>query len=170
MNIILGNAISFFGALFLCASCVAKTKRRVVILQFFQCVILTAAQIAFGKGSGAVSMSAAGIRNLIIASGHYNAVVMAAVVLFILVLGLYFNTAGYLGLLPIGAGVFYSAALYFAKDVRALKIALAVLLFAWIIYSALIFDIFGTISNTVAEILNLTTLVKMKKTSGEGAP
>ncbi len=167
MNIILGNAISFFGALFLCASCVAKTKRRVVLLQFFQCMILTAAQIAFGKGSGAVSMSAAGIRNLIIAAGHYNALVMAAVVIFTLAFGLYFNTAGYLGLLPIGAGVFYSAALYFTKDVRALKIALGILIFTWIVYSALIFDIFGTISNTAAEILNVTTLVKMERKKSE---
>jgi len=163
MNLILGNAISFLGAIFLCASCVAKTKRRLVILQFFQCVILTTAQIVFGKGSGAVSMSAAGVRNLIIASGHYNAFIMILVVLFTLIFGLYFNTAGYLGLLPIGAGVFYSAALYFAKDVRTLKMALSVLLFTWIVYSALIFDIFGTISNTAAQILNLITLQKTRK-------
>ncbi len=168
MNIVLGNAISFFGALFLCASCVAKTKRRLVVLQFFQCLFFTAAQIAFGKGSGAVSMSAAGIRNLIIASGHYNAVVMIIVVLFTLFFGLRFNTAGYLGLLPIGIGVFYSAALYFTKDVRALKIALSLLLAVWIVYSALIFDIFGTVSNTVAEILNVATLAKIRKNVKSG--
>lgn len=164
MQLILGNAISFFGAIFLCASCVVKTKRRLVILQLLQCIILTVAQIVFGKGSGAVSMSAAGIRNLIIASGHYNAAVMALVVAFTLAFGLYFNTAGYLGLLPIGAGVFYSAALYFAKDIYRLKIALALLLLTWTIYSALIFDVFGTISNALAGVLNVITLVKMKKT------
>lgn len=163
MNIILGNAISFFGAFFLFASCVAKTKRRLVILQFFQCVILTTAQIVFGKGSGAVSMSAAGIRNLIIASEHYNVFIMILVVIFTVAFGLYFNTAGYLGLLPIVAGAFYSSALYFAKDVRVLKMALSVLLFTWIVYSALIFDIFGMISNTIAQILNVITLQKLKR-------
>ena len=163
MNIVLGNAISFFGAIFLCASCVAKTKRSLVILQFFQCLFFAAAQVVFGKGSGAVSMSAAGVRNLTIASGHYNAVVMIMVVLFTLFFGFRFNTAGYLGLLPIGIGVFYSIALYVTKNVRTLKIALSLLLAVWIVYSALIFDIFGTVSNTIAEVLNITTLVRLNK-------
>ena len=162
-RLLLGNIISLFGSFFLCASCVVKTKRRVVLCQLFQCIILTVAQIVFGKGSGAVSMSMAGVRNLIIASGHYNIIVMILIVLITFTFGLYFNTAGYIGLIPIFVGVFYTAALYFTKNVRTLKLALAVLLLAWIVYSALIYDIFGFLSNSVAEILNIMTLVKMYK-------
>ncbi len=162
-RLLIGNIISLVGSFFLCASCVAKTKRRVVVCQLFQCIILTVAQIVFGKGSGAVSMSMAGVRNLIIASGHYNIFVMLAIASITFFFGLYFNTAGYIGLIPIGVGVFYSAALYFSKNVRTLKLSLAVLLFAWIVYSALIYDIFGFLSNSVAEILNIITLIRMHK-------
>ena len=162
-SILLGNIISLIGSFFLCASCMAKTKRRVMFFQFFQCLILTVSQIAFGKGSGAVSMSMAGIRNLIIYFGHYNLFVMIFVAMFTLFFGLYFNTAKYIGLVPIAAGVFYSISLYFAKNVRTLKISLAILLFAWIVYSALIFDIFGMISNSIAAILNLATMIKIRK-------
>ena len=166
-RLLIGNIISLFGSFFLCASCVAKTKRRVVICQLFQCIILTAAQIVFGKGSGAVSMSMAGVRNLIIASGHYNIFVMLLIASVTLIFGLYFNTAGYIGLVPIFVGVFYTAALYFTKNVRTLKLALAVLLLAWIIYSALIYDIFGFLSNSVAGVLNIMTLVRMLKNEKE---
>ena len=163
MNILLGNLISLVGSVFLCASCVAKTKRRVVLLQLCQCAVLTVAQIVFGKGAGAVSMSMAGVRNLIIASGHYNFVVMLVIFALTLGLGLHFNTAGYLGLIPVGVGLMYTVALYFARSVRVLKIWLSVLLFCWIIYSAMIFDLFGTISNTAAEVLNIVTLSKMSR-------
>ena len=100
-RLLIGNIISLVGSFFLCASCVAKTKRRVVACQLFQCIILTVAQIVFGKGSGAVSMSMAGVRNLIIASGHYNIFVMLLIALITFAFGLYFNTAGFIGLIPI---------------------------------------------------------------------
>ena len=162
-SLILGNAISFIAAVFLCLSCVAKTKRSVAALQLTQCLFNVIAQIAFGKGSGAVSMSAAATRNLLIATGHYGVIAMIIISLFTLVLGLYFNTAGLIGLMPVSVGIFYTVSLYFVKDVRTLKCSLAVLLFVWIVYSALIFDVFGTISNTLAQILNLITLSRLKK-------
>lgn len=163
MNILVGNLISLVGSAFLCASCVAKTKRRVVILQLCQCAVLAVAQLVFGKGAGAVSMSMAGVRNLIIASGHYNFVVMLVIFALTLGLGLHFNTAGLLGLIPVAVGLMYTVALYFSHSIKALKIWLSVLLFGWIIYSAMIFDLFGTISNTAAEVLNLVTLAKISK-------
>lgn len=166
-RIIWGNLISFVGSLFLFASCVAKSKRRVLLFQFFQCAILTAAQITFGKGAGAVSMAVAGTRNLIIASGHYGVFATVLVSLFTFVFGIYFNTGGVIGLMPVIASVFYSVALYVTNDVRHLKLALSVLLFVWIVYSALIFDIFGTISNTSAQILNLVTLARFYKRTAE---
>ena len=65
-NIIIGNLLSLLGAIFLSASCIAKTKKGVVILQLFQCAFMAAAQIVFGKGAGAVSMAVAGVRNILI--------------------------------------------------------------------------------------------------------
>ena len=134
MNILVGNLISLVGAAFLCASCVAKTKRRVMILQLCQCAVMACAQIVFGKGAGAVSMSMAGVRNLIIAAGRYNFVAMLVIFALTLGLGVRFNTAGYLGLIPVGVGLMYTVALYFSRSVKVLKIWLSVLLFGWIIY------------------------------------
>lgn len=162
-RLVLGNIISLVGSLFLFFSCIAKTKKRIALFQLLQCIVLTVSQIVFNKGGGAVSMAAAGLRNLLIASGHYGLIPMLILAALTLILGIYLNTSGLIGLMPVGIGVFYTVSLYRAKDAIAVKIALSVLLFVWIVYSALIGDIFGTISNTAAQILNIITLFKLKR-------
>ena len=162
-RLVLGNAISLVGSLFLFFSCVAKTKRAIAVYQLLQCVVLTIAQIVFDKGGGAVSMAAAGVRNLLIASGHYGFTSMLIIAGLTLFFGIYLNGAGLVGLMPVGAGVFYTISLYKARDAVAVKLALSALLWVWIVYSALIGDIFGTISNAVAQALNLITLTKLRK-------
>ena len=108
-------------------------------------------------------MAVAGVRNLLIFFNSFGivwAILLSALTLF---LGLYLNTGGIVGLIPTFVGVIYTVSLYAVKDVRRVKIALCVLLFGWIVYSGLIFDIFGMISNTLAEILNVITLKKMSR-------
>lgn len=157
-RLFIANMISFIGSLFLCFSCIAKTKRRVATYQFIQCGLLVFAQMAFGKGGGAVSMGAAFVRNICIATGHYGIIPMILIASLTLLLGLRFNTAGIIGLLPVAVGIFYTVSLYFAKGIKGTKIALSVLLSVWVIYSLLILDFFGIISNLLALILNLITL------------
>ena len=167
-RIILGNIISLVGAFFLFFSCIARTKRQIAVYQLLQCIVLTASQVVFDKGGGAVSMAAAGVRNLLIASGHYGFVAMIAVAAITLVLGISLNGAGLIGLMPVGAGVFYTVSLYKAKDAVSVKLALSALLWVWIVYSALIGDVFGTISNSTAQVLNLITLHKLRKERRKG--
>ena len=162
-RLVLGNVISLVGSLFLLLSCTAKTKKTIAIYQLLQCLVLTVSQIVFGKGGGAVSMAAAGLRNLLIASGHYGLIPMLILSGLTLVLGIYLNTSGIIGLMPVGIGVFYTVSLYKARDAVAVKLALSVLLFVWIVYSALIGDIFGTFSNITAQVLNLITLFKLRR-------
>ena len=161
-NIIFGNMLSLVGAIFLSSSCIAKTKKGVVILQLFQCIFMAAAQIVFGKGAGAVSMSVAGVRNILIYFDRFGAFMALLLSAITLALGLYLNSGGIIGLIPTAVGVFYTLTLYTAKDVYRLKIILCVLLYGWIVYSALIFDIFGMLSNMLAQILNVITLKKMR--------
>ena len=160
---ILANALSLVGSLFLCLSCIMKTKRTVATCQLIQCGMLTFAQIAFGKGSGAITMGAAFLRNLLIAIGHYSTISMIIIAAFTLIFGIAFNGFGLIGLLPVGVGIFYTVATRFARGVFRMKCALMVLLSVWVIYSVLIFDLFGAISNLIALTLNLLTLRKMKK-------
>ena len=162
-RLVLGNIISLVGSLFLFFSCIAKTKKTIAVYQLLQCVVLMISQIVFNKGGGAVSMAAAGVRNLLIASGHYGLLSMLILAALTLIFGIYLNGAGLIGLMPVGAGVFYTVSLYRAKDAIAVKLALSALLWVWIVYSALIGDIFGTLSNTVAQALNLTTLYKLRR-------
>ena len=161
-NIIIGNLLSLLGAIFLSASCIAKTKKGVVILQLFQCAFMAAAQIVFGKGAGAVSMAVAGVRNILIFFDKFGLFFAVLLSLVTLILGLALNSGGVIGLIPTAVGVIYTAALYAIKDVYRLKIALCILLYGWIVYSGLIFDIFGMISNALAQVLNIITLKKMK--------
>lgn len=162
-RLLVANIISFVGALFLCLSCIAKTKRRVATYQFIQCGLLVFAQLAFGKGSGAVSMGAAFVRNVCIATGHYGIIPMILIASFTLIFGLRFNTYGFIGLMPVAVGIFYTVALYFSKGIKGTKIALSVLLLVWVIYSLLILDFFGVVSNALALTLNLLTLKNMTK-------
>ncbi len=159
-NIILGNIISFIGSIFLFASCLAKTRRRVHFFQLIQCTVLAVAQLVFGSGAGVVSMAVAAIRNLLICFGIYGFLPMIVLVSFTVVFGTALNTSGLIGFLPVAAGVFYSIVSYSAKSIRMLKSGLAVLLFIWVIYSALILDVFGMLSNTSALVLDLVAIYK----------
>ncbi|MBQ8720468.1 MAG: YgjV family protein [Clostridia bacterium] len=162
-NIVLGNIISFIGAIFLFGSCIVKTKKRVHFFQLLQCAVFTVSQLVFGRGAGAVSMSVAGVRNLLICFDLYGRAAMLILVSVTAFLGFYFNSAGIVGLLPVAAGIFYSVVSYSAKSIRTLKAGLAVLLLVWTVYSALIFDIFGMISNATALVLNLVTFHRIIK-------
>ena len=160
---IIANVLSFLGAIFLCLSCLVKTKRGVATCQLIQCGMLAFAQIAFGKGGGAVTMSAAFVRNFLIATGHYTTFMMIIIATFTLGFGITLNSFGVIGLLPVFVGVFYTVAARFSTGVVGLKYALSLLLCVWVIYSVLIFDLFGALSNFLALTLNIITLAKMKK-------
>jgi len=162
-NILFGNMLSLVGAIFLSSSCIAKTKKGVVILQLFQCIFMATAQIVFGKGAGAVSMSVAGIRNILIYFDRFGAFMTVLLSAITLALGIYLNSGGIIGLIPTAVGVLYTFGLYAVKDVYRVKIVLCVLLYGWIVYSALIFDVFGMLSNMLAQVLNVITLKKMRK-------
>lgn len=157
-RLIFANALSLVGAVFLWLSCTTKNKGRVHFYQMLQCSVLVVSQLVFGRPSGAVAMGVACVRNGLKYLGIYNAPFTSVLLILTLALGVYFNTGGVLGLVPVLAGSFFTVAVYRARSLRTLKISMIVLLSSWVIYSALIYDFVGLVSNGVALVLNLLTI------------
>jgi len=160
-RIIVGNIISFCASFFLVGSCLTCKRKRVHLFQFFQGATLAVSQLAFGKGGGAVSMSVAAVRNLLICFGAYSRWAMIILASVTLLLGSGLNSSGIVGFMPVLAGTFYSVVSYRAKSILTLKLGLSLLLLVWTVYSAIILDVFGAITNGTGLLLNIVTLGRM---------
>jgi len=77
----------------------------------------------------------------------------------VVVIGLYVNNRGFLGLLPIAATVELTFANYYAKDISLIKTSVLFNTVLWSIYSFLIWDFAAGISEALISILGGVSLI-----------
>jgi hypothetical protein len=159
-RIIFANSISFVAAVFLAVSCVVKERRLIYFFQLCECIILLFAQLVFGQGAAAVSLMLGVVRNLLLWRGKYRAVSAALVFVFTLILGVLFNTGGYVGFIPIIASLIFALSSYFAKTYIKVKLSLLINLSLWTVYSFVIFDLTSFFVNLISMFLNSISLVR----------
>lgn len=65
-NILIGNIISFTGAVFLAVSCVVKSRKQIFVLQFLNCAFLAVASYFFNAYATITTLIICCIRNIFI--------------------------------------------------------------------------------------------------------
>ena len=164
-KIIIGNVLSFVGAIFLSVSCVLKKREYIYLFQSIECMFLVAAQIFFGQLGAAAVLILSTIRNAMLAFGAYSSRSLAILFSLTLIFGLAFNTGGAVGLIPLIASLAYTVTSYYAKSFSKIKLSLLFNLFIWCVYSYIIFDFAGLAVNFVSFVLNAVSFVKFKSGS-----
>ena len=164
-NVLLGNILSGFAAGFLILSAVLKSARNIYFYQCMESFFLLLAQIAFFQIGAAICLLISILKNLLLVFKKYSKNWAITVFLLTLVFGVLCNTGGTVGLIPVAASLFFCLGSYFAKGCVAIKLTVAVNLFAWCIYSLLISDYVSLLINAVSLVLNLLFVVnKLRRT------
>lgn len=146
-RILIGNLISLIAACFLAYSCVAKDRRRVFFHQFIASMIMVVSSVVLNSFSGAVSMFLCGIRNLMVSREKYTKGAMWFFCASAVVLGLWVNTRGLLGTVPVLATVQYTMCSYYATTMKGTRYSLMVNVALWLGYSLVIWDFCSALSN-----------------------
>lgn len=159
-NILVGNILSGFAAGFLILSGALKRARYIYLSQCLESFFLLFAQIAFFQIGAALCLLVSIIRNLLLVFRRYGRFGAISVFVLTLVFGIFYNTGGIVGLLPVAASLFFCISSYFAKKLFAIKLAVSLNLFIWCFYSLLISDFVSLFVNAVALILNASFILK----------
>lgn len=152
MNLLVGNGISLVAALFLAASCCVKERRRVFLLQTANCLLLAAASWFFGSYAGITTLLVSAARNYVVAKGKYTKPVMAGFLALTVILGIWVNNRGWIGLLPVAATVQYTLCCHFFTSVKGTRGSIWVNELLWVFYSCLILN-FATAFSDLAVLL-----------------
>lgn len=157
-NLIIANCISLIAAVFTCASSLSRHKARIYYYQVAQCLILALASFFFHSYAGIVTLILCALRNFLLGINRFGKITCAVISVLMLVLGLLFNSNGYIGYIVIGANVLYTIGGYIAKKEIAIKINIIIDLVLWIIYEILIIDIPSLIADVIALILAVVSI------------
>ena len=152
-TIIIGNAISFAGAMLMVATGFLKTRKSILLTQCTMFGLMGTANIILGGMTGAVSSLVSIIRNLFCLRGPLTVPFKLFIIMIKLLLSARVNTLGWIGWLPIISACFYTWMID-VKDEIKLKKVLIIAQSMWLIYDlaiqnyvAFTFDIFTILSN-----------------------
>ena len=151
--LIIGNVISFAGAMLMVYVGFLKTRKSILLTQCAMFTLMGTANILLGGMTGAVSSLVSIIRNLFCMKGPLSLHVKLFIIAIQVMLSLRVNTLGWIGWLPIISACFYTWMID-VKDETALKLVLIIAQSMWFVYDLTIqnyvgftFDILTILSN-----------------------
>ncbi|MBE5787448.1 MAG: YgjV family protein [Clostridiales bacterium] len=168
LDIIIGNACSLCATVTDAISASRKTARGVLMVQVLSQLFYGIGAIVLKGYSAAVQNGVSILRNLLAAGEKTGRLIEWTLVALAMVLGLYFNNMGIVGLLPIIANLQYSLAVFrFRNDERKLKFSLLIAVFLFTIFNAFIWNVAGAVSNFVLFLMTLLFLIQDRKAAGK---
>lgn len=162
-NYMIATFFSFITACFTLASSWTKDPHRTYGYQVVQCLVYALAAYFFGVYPCIIMMLINALRNYLIATSRYTAYHCVIFSILALVLGLWTNTSGVIGLLTIGATIQYSICGYFLKKDIPVKINVVINLLIWLCYDILVRDIFSGCMDSISTVLAIITIFRILK-------
>lgn len=151
--ILLANISSGIGMLLNLISVAMKTKRKMVVVQTFQNLCVTAGQLCVHGYAGAIQDGVAAVRNVFVLKGWDKKPVKVFFVVIAFTLGMVFNNSGLIGyLVVIGATVYAAAVVAEQANEKTLK---CIMLFSCVIWG--LYDY--SLQNYVKALGNLASLI-----------
>ena len=162
-NIVTGNAVSFFGGIFLIISYCVNDPKKAYKHQFLNAFILAISSAFFFSWTGVVTMLIAALRNAMV---YYDMLTRNWTVVFLIVtvlLGCYVNTLGFVGLLPIIAVIQITLCNYYLKEIKSIKTGFIINSLIYIIYFFSIFDFASVAMESLTALIGLVSLFRLFK-------
>lgn len=158
-TILIGNIITFIGALVMVGIGFIKKRDNIIIAQCMQFSIMGIGNLILGGMTGFITNIVSIVRNLFCLKWPFTAPVKIVFILVQLAISLCFNKMGLIGLLPIISTSIFTWFLDTRNEVL-LKTIIIITVAMWVIYdfslmniSSGIFDIFTMISNVIGIVI-----------------
>lgn len=160
-NVLVGNGISFIAGIFLIISYCVNDVKKAYKYQFLNAFILAISSVFFFSWTGVVTMLIAASRNIFV---YYDKLTKYWTVFFLLitvVLGIYVNNLGLVGLLPVLAIIEITLCNYYLKEIKSIKIGFIVNSTIYILYFLAIFDISSVAMESITALIGLVSLIRL---------
>ena len=164
ISVILGNACSLLAMVTDSVSATRKTAKGVLLMQSLSQLIYCTGTILLKGYSGAVQNLVSILRNLVAIKNINSKALEWTLTILGVVLGLYFNNLGLLGLLPVVANLQYTLAIFRFKDnERALKISFMIAIGMFAVFNTVIYNAVGAVGNAVVCVSTAISLIRSSK-------
>lgn len=163
VNIIIGNVCSLLAMGTDAISSAQKTAKRVLWVQTLSQVIYFVGTVVLKGYSGAVQNLVSIARNLVAIKNIKSKIVERFLVVLGVILGLFFNNLGWIGLLPVVANLQYTIGVFRFKDNElALKVSFLISVTLFGIFNLAILNFVGFCTNMAVAITTAIYLVKKR--------
>ena len=160
-EIIVGNACSLAAMVTDSISGTRKRRSQILGIQIISQVFYAAGSMILKGYSSTAQNFVAILRNLAGMKNIKSRIIEWGLISLGVVLGIVFNNRGILGWLPIVANFIYSVAIFQFKDnEKGLKIVFIINLLMYTVFSAVIQNYVGAVSNTVVAIITAVSMIK----------
>lgn len=173
MHLLAGNTFSLLAMVTDSFSASRKTPRGVLLAQTVSQLFYFTGTMILGGYSACVQNVVSILRNLAAIRGVKKKWIEWTLVGLGVVFGVWFNTLGVVGLLPVLANLEYTLAVFrFSDNERALKLAFLVNAILFAVFNAVIWNFVGVLSDTVVFISLIVYFIRNRKSKGseEKAP
>ena len=160
-NVLVGNGISLFAGIFLIISYYINDAKKAYFYQFLNAFILAISSVFFFSWVGITTMLIAAIRNLMV---YYDRLTRKWTIVFLVVtvvLGVYVNTLGFVGLLPVIAVIEITLCNFLLKSIKPIKLSFIVNSLIYIIYFFAIYDFTSVAIESFTALVGIYSLVQL---------
>lgn len=163
MNFILiGNIIALVASIIMVISGIVKEKKKVLFYQSVEVGLAVISYLFLGAISGAVINVINLVRNYLGYKDKLNVVLKIILTILSIVLVLYFNNEGLIGLLPLVCIIVYLW-LITIKDIIKFKIMIISLMILWTIYDFVVRNYVAGVFDILTILANIISIISIKK-------
>ncbi len=164
LNVIVGNAASAGAMVTDSLSGVAKTQKKILIMQTLSQVFYIASSMVLRAYSATVQNAVAVARNIVAMRGKSSKTVEFILIAAPVILGIFLNNRGVVGLLPVMANLEYSIAVFrYAAQPVKLKLAFVVCNVMYCVFNFAVLNFVGGISAVIIIITTSISVIREKK-------
>ncbi len=167
INILIGNGIAIFAAIFTILSSFSHGKKKIYGYQVLQCFFRALAQIFFFSYSGLTTLVLCAVRNILVAYDRFTKTLCIVFMIMITVLGIMANNRGIIGLIPIITTLIYTFGSYLYHDDYKIKMNITLNMVLWAIYDFMILDFVSGMIDTGSAFITIAAILKDKKQLGK---
>lgn len=162
MTLIIGNIVALMASVAMAISGILKDKKHILIVQAIQIGLFIVSNLVLGGYVGAIVNAISLVRNIICYKDKLDIKGIIIITVLSVVLSLYFNNLGIVGLLPLIASTLY---LWFmnVKDISKFKILMIFITTLWLIYDICIKSYTSAVFDFITIIANIVSLYSIKK-------
>lgn len=162
-NIIIGNILALVAQGFSLANGTRKKKRDMIICDMGAAISFTLTNVILKGYSGVIQNVVGVLRNITALFFPKDKYIGWLLVAGGVILGIYYNNMGFVGLLPVASAFWYSICVINKKaSAKTLKMAFIINSYCFAAYGFALYNIVGAISDTVVGTITVYNYIKNK--------